>query len=116
MRGRGVWRRAKVHCRLTPWAGGRAGAAIGHLGRRGGECRSALCRALPHGRMSTQLFARCNPLTCGPTCPSATPRTSAHPRHPGRRVTAGHGVQFKDAAKREVLGLLEAGAFDIVEE
>ena len=27
-----------------------------------------------------------------------------------------HGVQFMDAAKREVFGLLEAGAFEIVDE
>ena len=27
-----------------------------------------------------------------------------------------HGVQFMDAARREVFGLLEAGAFEIVDE
>ena len=27
-----------------------------------------------------------------------------------------HGAQFMDAAKREVFGLLEAGAFEIVDE
>ena len=27
-----------------------------------------------------------------------------------------HGVQFMDAAKREVFGLLEAGTFEIVDE
>ena len=27
-----------------------------------------------------------------------------------------HGVQFMDAAKREVFGLLEAGAFEVVDE
>ena len=27
-----------------------------------------------------------------------------------------HGVQIMDAAKREVFGLLEAGAFEIVDE
>ena len=27
-----------------------------------------------------------------------------------------HGVQFMDAAKREVFGLLEAGAFEIADE
>ena len=56
MRGWGAWRRAKVHRHTTPRTGGRAGAAIGRLGRRGGECRSGLCRASPRGRMSTQVF------------------------------------------------------------
>ena len=114
MRGRGAWRRAKVHRHTTPRAGGRAEVAIGRLGRRGGEFRLALCRASPRGRMSMQLEMRPSHLRPGmPLCHAKdlrVPKTFREARD------GEHSVQFMDAAKREVFGMREAGAFEIVYE
>ena len=94
---------------------GEAGVAIGRLGRPGGECRSGLCRASPRGRMSTQLFARCAPHLRPdvPLCHAKDPRV---PKTFREAPDDEHGVQFMDAAKREVFGLLEAEAFEMVDE
>ena len=116
MRGRGAWRRAKVHRHTPPLAGGNAGVAIGRLGRRDGECRKTLCRDSSRGRMSTQLYREMRTSHLRPDMPLCHAKGPRAPKTLREARVGGHGAQFMDAPKSEVFCLLEAGAFEIVDE
>ena len=101
--------------RTTPPLGGRTGAAIGRLGRRGGECRSALCRLATREDINATL-REMRPSHLRPDMPLCHAKDLCVPKTFREARDGEHGVEFMDAARREVFGLLEAGAFEIVDE